>query len=194
VVSSAAPSRSEARQAGAELLAEQLYTAHRTRLLSIARHNSAGFDDAEEAVQDAFVFFIDHFDPDSDAPPLAWLTLTLKRRCWALYRIQQQSWEQRSGRDCDRCSDADLLGGSNRGPDDLLDRGEEIAAVRAHLAELKSDERRALSLLAFGYSYREICEQTGWSYTKVNRCLAEGRATLRELEARDRTAGHLLDV
>jgi len=60
--------------------------------------------------------------------------------------------------------------------------------------ELKRDERRALSLLAFGYSYREICEQTGWSYTKVNRCLAEGRATLRELEARDRTAGHLLDV
>src|SRR3954467_11545158 len=26
-----------------------------------------------------------------------------------------------------------------------------------------------------GNSYQEICEQTGWSYTKVNRCLAEGR-------------------
>ena len=53
--------------------------------------------------------------------------------------------------------------------------------MRSHLAKLKPSERRALSLLALGYSYREICEQTGWSYTKVNRCLAEGRAALREL-------------
>ena len=193
-MSSAAPSRSEARQAGAELLAEQLYTAHRTQLLSIARHNSAGFDDAEEAVQDAFVFFIDHFDPDSDAPPLAWLTLTLKRRCWALYRLRRRVWEQGTDRDADRCSGEEVLAGSRSRPDDPLELAGEIAAIRNQLAELKRDERRALSLLAFGYSYREICEQTGWSYTKVNRCLAEGRATLRELEARDRTAGHLLDV
>ena len=33
-------------------------------------------------------------------------------------------------------------------------------------------------LLAEGYSYRQICEQTGWSYTKVNRCLTEGRQAL----------------
>src|SRR3954467_478628 len=26
-----------------------------------------------------------------------------------------------------------------------------------------------------GNSYQEICDATGWSYTKVNRCLAEGR-------------------
>jgi hypothetical protein len=30
---------------------------------------------------------------------------------------------------------------------------------------LKRDERRALSLLAVGFSYREIGELTGWSYT-----------------------------
>ncbi len=51
--------------------------------------------------------------------------------------------------------------------------------TRSHLAALKRDERRALSLLALGYSYSEICELTEWSYTKVNRCLAEGRAALR---------------
>jgi DNA-directed RNA polymerase specialized sigma24 family protein len=32
-----------------------------------------------------------------------------------------------------------------------------------------------------GYSYREITEMTGWTFTKVNRCSAEGRARLREL-------------
>jgi DNA-directed RNA polymerase specialized sigma24 family protein len=107
----------------AELLAERLYTAHRQRLLAIAQRNSDSTEDAEEALQDALVLFIEHFDPAGEAPPLAWLTLTLKRRCWAL------------------------------------------------------------TLLALGYTYREICELTGWSYTKVNRCLAEGRERLREMAA-----------
>jgi hypothetical protein len=30
-------------------------------------------------------------------------------------------------------------------------------------------------LRAEGYSYKQICEETGWTYTKVNRCLTEGR-------------------
>jgi DNA-directed RNA polymerase specialized sigma24 family protein len=44
---------------------------------------------------------------------------------------------------------------------------------------LKANERIAIVLQAEGYSYAEICEMLGWSYTKVNRCLAEGRAKLR---------------
>ena len=47
------------------------------------------------------------------------------------------------------------------------------------LAALKADERLAIVLQAEGYSYAEICELCGWTYTKVNRCLAEGRARLR---------------
>ncbi len=125
------------------------------------------------------ILFIEHFDPESDSPPLAWLTLTLKRRCWALYRLRRRSWQQRSERDGESCSDEELLGGSARHPDDLLDLAEEVVTTRSRLAELKRDERRALSLLALGYSYREICELTSWTYTKVNRCIAEGRAALR---------------
>jgi DNA-directed RNA polymerase specialized sigma24 family protein len=33
------------------------------------------------------------------------------------------------------------------------------------LAALKRDERRALSLLAAGFSYREIGQLTDWTYT-----------------------------
>ena len=51
------------------------------------------------------------------------------------------------------------------------------------LAELKANERLALVLQAQGYSYAEICELCGWTYTKVNRCLAEGRARLRSMAA-----------
>jgi Putative zinc-finger len=39
---------------------------------------------------------------------------------------------------------------------------------------------RALWLKALGHSYEQICEATGWTYTKVNRCLAEGRKSFLE--------------
>ena len=53
-------------------------------------------------------------------------------------------------------------------------------------------------LRAEGYSYKEICAETGWTYTKVNRCLAEGRRAFLERIARiesgaecERLAPHL---
>ena len=162
-----------------QALAEQLYDAHRGRLLAIAHRNCEDAEQAEEALQDAFVLFIDRFDPTSGAPPLAWLTLTLKRRSWALYRLRRRDWQQRSKRDGDYCSDAELPGGPSQHPDDLLDLAEEVVVIRSQMAELKRDERRAISLIALGYSYSEIGQITGFTYTKVNRCLAEGRAALR---------------
>jgi hypothetical protein len=54
------------------------------------------------------------------------------------------------------------------------DRQDAEQAAEA-LGRLKPQEIRALVLKARGYSYREICEITGWTYTKVNRCLTEGR-------------------
>ncbi len=60
-----------------------------------------------------------------------------------------------------------------------------MAALRL-LAALRADERRALVLQASGYSYAEICALTGWTYTKVNRSLAEGRAKLRAAPGRSR--------
>jgi DNA-directed RNA polymerase specialized sigma24 family protein len=50
------------------------------------------------------------------------------------------------------------------------------------LAALKPDQRIALLLHAAGYSYAEISELRGWTHTKVNRSLAEGRAALRQME------------
>ena len=55
---------------------------------------------------------------------------------------------------------------------------------RAHrslavLAELKPAESRALLLQAAGRTYAEIESATGWTHTKVNRALTEGRAEFR---------------
>ncbi len=70
------------------------------------------------------------------------------------------------------------------------ERRERVALTARALATLKPAERRALALLAAGLSYAEIGELCGWTYTKVNRCLAEGRAALRERVARlDNSAG-----
>ena len=43
------------------------------------------------------------------------------------------------------------------------------------MRRLKRDEARALMLKAEGLSYNEIGERLGWTYTKVNRCITEGR-------------------
>jgi DNA-directed RNA polymerase specialized sigma24 family protein len=34
---------------------------------------------------------------------------------------------------------------------------------------------------AAGFSYDEIAARHGWTFTKVNRCVTEGREALREL-------------
>ena len=76
---------------------------------------------------------------------------------------------------------------------DVADTGTDAAATHEQAARyerlrqgaeamgvLKPQEVRALLLKAEGYSYREICEITGWTYTKVNRCLTEGRRAFAE--------------
>ena len=47
------------------------------------------------------------------------------------------------------------------------------------MAGLRSRRRRALELKLAGFSYREIMELLGVTYTNVNRHLSEGRAELR---------------
>lgn len=171
------PRTSDDRSERATTLATNLYATHRRRLLSIANHNAPSPEDAEEALHDAFVLFINHFDPDSAAPPLAWLTLTLKRRCWASHRHLQltQRLTSPTGH-----LPAQAIRNTLRLPEELLEATETTQHARHLIAHLKPNERRALTLLALGYSYREICDLTGWTYTKVNRCIAEGRARLRQ--------------
>jgi len=123
---------------------------------------------------------IDKYDPDGGSPPLAWVTLVLQRRCWALYR--EAHLDRRAGQEAvpdsvGRSFAAESLPSGDTGPEQLVERVEE---ARARLASLKPAERRALGLIAAGCSYVEVGNITGWSYTKVNRCLAEGRARLRE--------------
>jgi RNA polymerase sigma factor (sigma-70 family) len=175
-----ASSSEQQRRAQVQTLAGKLYAERYPHLLRIAAKNAASHADAEEAVNEAFASFIRAFDPDGGAPPLAWLTLTLKRECWA--KSRRQHLDRNSGQKVamnpeGRSFSVESIPSGAADPAQLVERVQE---ARTELAQLKPAERRAISLIAAGYSYREVGEITGWSHTKLNRCLAEGRAALRE--------------
>lgn len=160
-----------------------LYSEHRSYLLRIAQANVSVPEDAEEAFQEAILIFIEKGDPDRIVEPLAWLTLVLKRECWQMnhrHRIAETVREPDE--------ELGLLGqtigdlpSEGRGPAEHAELSEQAREVRAAMEQLKPQEREVLSLLALGYSYKEVQELTGYTHTKVNRCSAEGRARLRAL-------------
>src|SRR5262249_5090411 len=80
------------------------------------------------------------------------------------------------------------------GPPERAERREAVARSREALQALKPQELRALSLLVEGYSYAEIGEITGFSHTKINRALAEGRARLRSLVSRSEEGKRCADL
>jgi DNA-directed RNA polymerase specialized sigma24 family protein len=175
---------SESGSQAAHRLAADIYEQRYGHLLRIARRNAASPADAEEALQDAFTYFLADYDPAAGAHPLAWLTLTLKRRCW---RLRDNAHLDRRVVALPETSHEEPTGLIERRPAISPPTAERIAdrdeALR-RLARLKRDERTALVMKAAGYSYEEIGSRNSWSYTKTNRCISEGRAALRSTPAR----------
>jgi RNA polymerase sigma factor (sigma-70 family) len=173
-----ATSPEQSRRARVQQLAAQLHAERYGYLLQIARKHAANDSEAEDAVQEAFAQFISAYQPDSGSPPLAWLTLTAKRLCWAARQRSRVIRITPTGHD----GPEGVPTPDPAGPaavEVALERTERAHDVGRRMARLKPAERRALSLLALGYSYKEIGELCAWSRTKVNRSLAEGRAALR---------------
>jgi RNA polymerase sigma factor (sigma-70 family) len=165
-------------------MAGRIYSERRSYLLNIARRNAASEADAEEALHDSFAAFITDFDPHGGAPALAWLTLALKRRCW---RLRDNSHLDRRVFSLPVSRHEEPSGLIERRPTEARPMPERIAErdeARARLAALKPDERTAIVQHAAGFDYAEIGRRLGWTHTKVNRCLYEGRVALREEAAR----------
>jgi RNA polymerase sigma factor (sigma-70 family) len=178
-------SRPSASQRGrnARLLAEVLQR-NEHRLRRQARRHSELPDDIDDALQSAYLLFLERYNGLGE--PLAWLYTTVKREAWAIRRRGSRQRERSFNFEIEGCEGevdlAEALPTDAPGPAERVERDELLAERRQALTALKRDERRALWLFGQGLSYAEICQTTGWTHTKVNRCLSEGRSALRSRE------------
>jgi RNA polymerase sigma factor (sigma-70 family) len=184
---SGAQASSERRRA--ELLEELLCRKGAYLRHQAFRHaNSA--EAAEEALREAAVQFMRFFEGDSANHALRWMLTTVKRSAWAIKRrARRRPALVLTTTDVEEREEESWIAHDDRpGPAELAERGEEQAETVEALERLKPDERTALLMLGLGCSYREIQDRRGWTRTKVNRCLAEGREALRAAE-RERCVG-----
>ncbi len=163
---------------------EALLAEHRGALERQAIRHSQQPEGAEEALQDACVQFLAHFEGEGIEHALPWMLLTTKRCAWAIARVERRTPAERlAPTDCpDRDEQRWTVRDERPETAALAERRAEHAETVARFEALKPDERTALLLLGLGCSYEEIGALRGWTYTKVNRCVREGREALREAE------------
>ena len=158
--------------------ASTLIDSHDAVFRRTARRYSICADDAEDAYQRALEILLTKAPPIEGDALVRWMQTVTKREALAVRRQRERLLGSPRapghGDDADR-DPLEFIASESPGPNDRLARRERVARSGEALRALKPQEVRALTLKAQGYSYAEIGEITGWSYTKINRCMAEGR-------------------
>jgi RNA polymerase sigma factor (sigma-70 family) len=163
----------------------ELLASHGRSFLRTARRHSLCADDAEDAFAQAVEILLTKGPLDQPDRLAAWMHVVTKHEAIAVRRARERLLGGvPSGACASEPDPLDALPDERPGPGELAERRERVAHSATALASLKPQERRALALKAVGYSYAEIQALTGWTYTKVNRCMAEGRKSFLELFAR----------
>jgi len=165
---------------------------HGPAVMATARRYAATPEDAEDAYQRGLEILLTKAPTTREEELVPWLRTVVKHEAFALRRQRDR---HSPVTDDGRLSDP---GTGQAATHDQAERYERLHQGAEAIGRLKPQELRALLLKAEGYSYREICELTGWTYTKVNRCLTEGRRAfverLEEIQAGaecERLAGRL---
>jgi RNA polymerase sigma factor (sigma-70 family) len=150
---------------------ERLYRDYHQRLSSsVAWAVQADPALIEDACARAWEQLIRH-QPQRTERMFAWLRTVAIREAWALARREQRE----AGRGDD---DSRELAESQPAPLDV-DGALETRRAPEALAALRDRERRYLALKTAGYSYKEIADRCGVTYTNVNKHLTRARARLR---------------
>jgi DNA-directed RNA polymerase specialized sigma24 family protein len=138
----------------------------RTVAFRVGSADPALIEDACAFAWAQLVRYADVVDPDS--PTAFWWLVTVAVR---------EGWMQ--VRDATATYDDVPVEAPSPGIDtaDLVIARDELAL----LSQIKESERTALTLFALGLTYQDIMAATGWTYTKVNRAITEGRAAVRRL-------------
>jgi len=166
--------------------AVETYVRHEATLRRTARRYSLCDDDADDALQRALEILLTKAPSDDPRELIRWTQTVVKHEALAVRRERERilSGPAAVTPEPGREDWVALLPSDADGPPERAERHEAVARSREALQTLKPQELRALSLLAEGYSYAEIGEITGFSHTKINRCLAEGRERFRKFLAR----------
>ena len=148
--------------------AREIVRRHRDEVMACARRWAETPEDAEDAFQRGLEIMLTKAPTTDPEHLLPWLKTVVKREAWAVRRQRERHTPPASEPD-----DLDSPGFTTA--HDTAVCFERLQLGAEALQRLKPQEVRAFVLKAEGLSYREICEETGWTYTKVNRCLSEGR-------------------
>jgi RNA polymerase sigma factor (sigma-70 family) len=148
--------------------ASQLIGSHDAVLRRTARRYSICADDAEDAYQRALEILLTKAPPITGDALVRWMQTVTKREALAVRRQRERllGGPRTASHDDDADRDPlELIASESPGPNDRLARRERVIRSGEALQTLKPQEVRALTLKAQGYSYAEIGEMTGWSYT-----------------------------
>jgi RNA polymerase sigma factor (sigma-70 family) len=135
-----------------------------------ARRFSLCAADAEDAYQRGLEILMTKAPTADRAELRPWLHTVIKHEALALRR-QRERLLAGGGDPAREPSGAE----NGPGPEDGASERERARRTAEALGQLKSSELQCLLLKALGYSYQEIADRTGFSWTKVNRSLTEGR-------------------
>jgi RNA polymerase sigma factor (sigma-70 family) len=155
------PSRAQIEPAALALLAR-----HSAGLLATARRYSASPEDAEDAYQRGVEILLTKAPSAREDELLPWLKTVVKHEAFAVGKARGRAQVGAAAAD-----EPDPAAWT----DERAERYEQLRVGAEAMANLKPQEIRCLLLRAEGLSYKEICAATGWTYTKVNRCITEGR-------------------
>jgi RNA polymerase sigma factor (sigma-70 family) len=156
----------------AEDAALRLVQEHAAELLRFARRFSHCPDDAHDAYQRAVEILVRRMRVDPPTNLLSWMRTVLRHEALAV-RAEREQLVGRIEVDLDRHEDRAVAD-----PAEQVVGHERLRHTAEALQRLKTQEVTALVLRAEGLSYREICTRTGWTYTRANRAITEGRRAL----------------
>jgi RNA polymerase sigma factor (sigma-70 family) len=176
--------------------AVETYLRNEAALKRTARRYSLCADDAEDALQRGLEILLRKAPSEDPRELIRWTQTVVKHEALAVRRERERilAGPAAARPEPDREDWVALLPSQGAGPAERAERSEAIARSREALQTLKPQELRALTLLAEGYSYAEIGDITGFSQTKINRCLAEGRERFRRLFARSEDGSRCVEL
>jgi RNA polymerase sigma factor (sigma-70 family) len=175
--------QSDVDEAARRRAAVELIHRHERTLRRTARRYSLCSDDAEDAYQRALEILLTKAPTCDQRELIRWMQTVTKHEALAVRRNRERLLGRPTPPSRDGAEEQDwvqLIPSERAGPADLTERRERVAQTREALQTLKPQELRALTLLAEGYSYSEIGEITGWTYTFRTRSV--GWTAFRQVE------------